>query len=382
MSKIARIVYIHNEAEEIGGTSLSLNNMLHSLKGLVEPIIVLRSYGPVYDFFSSQSYECIVLPFRFNYISCSTSTYSILYIAKLIKNRWLCARAVKGLYELLKDRNIDIVHTNSSVIDIGLSLAKKLSVPHFWHIREFIDKGLHISPIWGYKHWIKTISSSQQVIVISPSLHKHLLHAYPSGLDNMTQIYDAVLSSERKMLNTNKEKYILFLSGRIHPIKNPKLAIDIFRLSSLATRGYKLKFVGRCEEAYKRELLEYSKAIEDSLIFEDFSMDIEKDFANASAFLMCSQYEGLGRVSIEAMYYGTAVLALNSGASRDIIEDGVTGYLFDNEREAAKKLQDIVANEQSSILKNAQDYVLSEFTEEVFRSKLSTLYNRYTDDRS
>ncbi len=52
--------------------------------------------------------------------------------------------------------------------------------------------------------------------------------------------------------------------------------------------------------------------------------------SRAIAFLMCSENEGLGRVSIEAMFYGCLVIGRNSGGTKDFVFDGKTGLLFND----------------------------------------------------
>ena len=36
--------------------------------------------------------------------------------------------------------NPDIIHTNTGVIHEGLKVAKRLKIPHVWHLREYQDK--------------------------------------------------------------------------------------------------------------------------------------------------------------------------------------------------------------------------------------------------
>jgi glycosyltransferase involved in cell wall biosynthesis len=45
-------------------------------------------------------------------------------------------------------------------------------------------------------------------------------------------------------------------------------------------------------------------------------------------------YGGTGLILIEAMACGTPVIAFNRGAVPEIVEDGVTGFVVEDEREA------------------------------------------------
>jgi hypothetical protein len=48
----------------------------------------------------------------------------------------------------------------------------------------------------------------------------------------------------------------------------------------------------------------------------------------ADALLMCSRCEALGRVTIEAMLLGKAVIGANTGGTPELITNGVTGLLY------------------------------------------------------
>ncbi len=53
--------------------------------------------------------------------------------------------------------------------------------------------------------------------------------------------------------------------------------------------------------------------------------------AAADCVLVCSKSEAFGRVTIEGMKSGRVVIASNTGAGSELIEDGKNGYLFSPE---------------------------------------------------
>ena len=58
-------------------------------------------------------------------------------------------------------------------------------------------------------------------------------------------------------------------------------------------------------------------------------------FLQESSFLVfpSTWYEGMGLVIVEAMAVGLPVLATDLGGRREVVEDGVTGYLYDPENQ-------------------------------------------------
>ncbi|MBN6149963.1 glycosyltransferase family 4 protein [Xanthomonas sp. AmX2] len=131
--------------------------------------------------------------------------------------------------------------------------------------------------------------------------------------------------------------YLAFL-GRISPEKRPDRAIAIARSAGLPLRmaakidtadvhyyreaiqpllGDGVELVGEIGDAGKRELLGHARALL-------FPIDWPEPF---------------GLVMIEAMACGTPVIAWDHGSVREVVEDGVTGFIVDSEQQALTAVQ-------------------------------------------
>jgi glycosyltransferase involved in cell wall biosynthesis len=62
---------------------------------------------------------------------------------------------------------------------------------------------------------------------------------------------------------------------------------------------------------------------------------------------MPSRTETLGLVILEAMSSGVPVVAARAGGIPELIEDGVTGYLFDEETEAIAAIQNLLRSQET-----------------------------------
>ncbi|MBL8862402.1 MAG: glycosyltransferase family 4 protein [Planctomycetes bacterium] len=78
----------------------------------------------------------------------------------------------------------------------------------------------------------------------------------------------------------------------------------------------------RRAEALAREL-----ALGQACVFAGIRRDVPRILAASDAFVMCSLWEGLGLVFLEAMATGLAVLATNVSAVPEVVVDGETGLL-------------------------------------------------------
>src|ERR1700693_5787752 len=128
--------------------------------------------------------------------------------------------------------------------------------------------------------------------------------------------------------------YLAFL-GRISPEKAPDAAIRI-----AARAGMPLKIAAKVDRVDQ----EYFKTTIEPLLSQghvEFIGEIgehqKSEFlGNASALLFPIAWrEPFGLVMIEAMACGTPVIAYNNGSVPEVLEDGVTGFVVENEQQAA-----------------------------------------------
>ncbi|QOY86426.1 glycosyltransferase family 4 protein [Paludibaculum fermentans] len=128
---------------------------------------------------------------------------------------------------------------------------------------------------------------------------------------------------------------LVFL-GRIHPDKGVHLAIEVAQLS-----GLPLQIAGIVQdEGYFREQVEPHL---NSRIRYIGPVDVagkNKLFAGACALLHLNTIpERFGLVLVEANAAGVPVIAMDLGSCREVLQDGVTGFLVKNARAAAQCLR-------------------------------------------
>ena len=132
--------------------------------------------------------------------------------------------------------------------------------------------------------------------------------------------------------------YLAFL-GRIAPEKRPDRAIRI-----AAEAGLPLKIAAKVDKA---DAEYYAQHIEPLVaqVHVEFIGEIcdgqKPDFlSGARALLVPIDWpEPFGLVMIEAMACGTPVIAYNHGSVPEVIEDGVTGFIVQNEEEAVAAIR-------------------------------------------
>jgi glycosyltransferase involved in cell wall biosynthesis len=128
--------------------------------------------------------------------------------------------------------------------------------------------------------------------------------------------------------------YLAFL-GRISPEKAPDLAIRI-----AARAGMRLKIAAKIDAVDR----EYFRAEIEPLLAQphvEFVGEIGEHekaefLGNAAGLLFpIAWQEPFGLVMIEAMACGTPVIALRAGSVPEVVDDGITGFIVDDEATAA-----------------------------------------------
>ncbi len=127
--------------------------------------------------------------------------------------------------------------------------------------------------------------------------------------------------------------YLAFL-GRIAPEKRLDRAINI-----AARSGLPLKIAAKVDEAdrdYFEENIRQRLASDDIEYIGEIDDGRKSEFlSGAYALLVPIDWpEPFGLVMIEAMACGTPVIAFNRGSVPEVVEDGVTGFIVEDETSA------------------------------------------------
>ena len=171
--------------------------------------------------------------------------------------------------------------------------------------------------------------------------------------------------------------YLAFL-GRISPEKRPDRAIAIAKRAGIPLRM--AAKVDPVDRAYFHECIE--PLLADPIvqyIGEISDADKEAFLGNARALLFPIDWpEPFGLVMIEAMACGTPVIAWNCGSVPSVVDNGLTGFIVNNEDEAVEAVSRIASLDRKSI----RSVFDRRFTADVMAAAYEDVYRRTLDTAS
>lgn len=257
-----------------------------------------------------------------------------------------------GLYNL--NRNTDIYHptyygsysTNSKKCVVTV-----YDMIHEIYLEEFRDKTA--------ERKAKLINKADGVIAISESTKNDLIDVLGISPEKIQVIYLA--NSLHHMVTTRRivqEPYFL-LVGHGSGYKNFTDFITAFGQSSFRNELKCVVFGGLDFNMQEKSLMK-KLGIEKNIIYKrgDDSL-LANLYKYAELFVYPSKYEGFGLPPLEAMYYGTPVLASNTSSIPEVVGDAGMYFNPNSIDDMADKL-DYALNNKKRLLEYGQKGVLRE----------------------
>jgi len=183
------------------------------------------------------------------------------------------------------------------------------------------------------------------------------------------------MNADLYAFSNKSEGYLAFL-GRISPEKRPDRAI------MLAKRlGKRLKIAAKvdpADQAYFEDRIEPMMLGDPMIEFIGEIGDHEKSafLGGADALLFPIDWpEPFGLVMIEAMACGTPVVAYRCGSVPEVIDHGLTGFIVDNDEQAAKAILRVETLDRNRVRARFEE----RFSSEAMARRYVALYERLCD---
>ncbi len=220
-------------------------------------------------------------------------------------------------YETVQRRAFDVIHDNSGPPGIMVAATSRVQAPVVATLHGALSEaeGDFLAAVDRDVHLV-AISRAQQTMV--------------AGIDWRAVVHNAVDPAHYPPIidRDQKENYLVELA-RINPAKGQHLAIEIAK-----RLGVPLVLAGKVDAEAVRYFEEKVKPnLDGQITWRENVHGKEKAqlLAHAKAMVFPIQWEEpFGIAMVEAMMSGTPVLALAHGATSEVVEPGVTGWVAED----------------------------------------------------
>lgn len=369
-----KILVIDNSSG-ITGAFNSLYQVTNLLRSNFEFIYLIPKGSQNLSFLQQSKFRVKVLRF----IEVSKSLNTILYIPNLIYN-------LIKITKYIKTTKVDLIHVNDLYNMLGIMV--KLFNPKIklvYHVRLLPNSyASKLYPIW--KRTI--IIFADEIICVSKAVAENF------STKKATLIYDSINSQNivqfKKANSSNSNLNILYLANYTEG-KGHKQAIDAYKKAFPLLKNTNFIFWGgtlnkQKNIRYKISLIQYSQelGLSNSIVFNGFCSNPDEEITKADLMLNFSESESFSMTTLEALAYGTPIIATDCGGPSEIIEDGISGIIVPvNDIEAmSSSIITLVNDEQlrTSLSQNGVNRVKLKFNLTNQANKLNTLYTRLLNE--
>jgi 1,2-diacylglycerol 3-alpha-glucosyltransferase len=323
---------------------------------------VINSITATTDALRAQGHEVFIITLNFlgtqhndpDYVIRVPCPIKFLYRTNHMAIPW---RPTHAILQLLEQYAPDIVHVHHPFL-LGVSAlraARKRNIPCVFTYHTIYEQHAHYVPIAGLysKPFIRSAvrhfcNKVDGIIVPSNAVKKYVEQQQISSpitiIPSPLRPYFLAAKLDTTPLH-NKKYFELLLVSRFVPEKNIPFVFEIFKQLpeniTLTLVGYGIDYEAMQTLAF--DTLQLSKK-RIRFIHKPTQDELLKLYRNADLFIFTSTIDTQGLVLAEGMSQGLPVIALDGPGQRDIVRNGINGFIITNADHAAKTIITIAHN--------------------------------------
>lgn len=379
------VAYFHHSGDLYGSSKSLLYLLCEMKKRGVRPLVVLAEDGPFHLALKDRGFEVALveeIPVLRRKIFRSRTNF-ITFLQGF-------TRSFSKIKNILRDNDIDIIHSNDLVIGVLPGMVSfLLKTPHVWHIRSNISE---FKIVTYPMRWL-VLSLSTVLIGVSKSVLgqfgrngaatiRLVYNGLPHEVIERLLPYDA---NFRSIHGISEDDLVVCCVGRINGWKGQEFLARAFAsIQNELPASVKLLFVGDAyagSEFYQNQLEDQIErlGIGHRTVHISFVSDIRSVYEAIDILVVPSMTpEPFGLVVVEGMAYNCPIIAANHGGPSEILQDHVTGLLYapDDVQGLAQRIKQLVYDEgfRKELGHNAREFMATAFSINETAEKVYAIY--------
>lgn len=373
-----RILFLHSSSDLYGASKILLAVTELCQKNSHKVTVVLSENGELAHKLEQTGAEVLILDLgilRRQYLS----------LQGLINRTITIFKAYKNLNKICKEKQIDLIYSNTTGVIVGIFVATHQKIRHLWHVHEIIEKPY---PLFRFLSYLLN-KKQNQTIVVSEAVKKHWekkvqaekIKVLYNGVDYW--LFDSKESSFRAEVGIAPDAIVVGMMGRVHFWKGQDYFLKIAGVLHKTFPKSIFVSVGDAFPGYEYLYDNLNKIIQEEQLQEvvkqiKYRSDIVNIYNALDLFILPSLLpDPAPAVVTEAMACGLPVAITQQGGAVEMIEENISGILLplNSPVEAAKKiaplLQDVAARKEMGAQARAR--IEKHFSRALFNKKIIEL---------
>ena len=328
------VLFVHSSAD-LYGSDISLLQLVSGLdRGRYHAIVVVPYDGPLLPHLQQAGAEVLVRPELPVIRRQHMSVRGVFRLAVSLRSVWWLA-------DLIRQRNVALVHSNTLAVVLPGISARLARRPQVWHVREIIARPRVVASL------LAMLSSAVSTVVLANSraTADYYRRTRLVGSTPVRVVLNAVDESRlitrketqlRALTGAGSEDTVFTLIGRINHWKGHSVFLDAAERLATEYENVRFLIVGDSFAGQEQLSEAVDRRIESSVILHGQTLRLSHiaevgNVYKASDVVVVpsTEPEPFGLVAAEAMAAGLPVIASRIGGLPEIVDDQRTGLLVD-----------------------------------------------------
>lgn len=279
------------------------------------------------------------------------------------------------LKKVIDEYQPDVIHAHDMRTSFVASLCcGKIPLVSHIHNNAYDSRGLspksiaYLAAGFKAKHILWVSNSSYEGYLF------HKLFAKKSSV--LYNIIDAARIYSMRDQDENTYDFDMIYVGRLTYQKDPQRLMRLSAMLKAKKPDIKIAVVGAGELEEETKALCKELGLEENVHFLGFQNNPIKMVHDSKCMILTSRWEGTPMCALEAMALGTPVVSTPTDGMKDLIENGVNGYLHDSDEALAASVLKILSEgaHRQMLGENARKKFAQINDEEAYNQ---TIYNCY-----